>query len=242
MNEERDSQLSAMFDGELPAAECELLARRLSKDEPLRASWARYALIGAALRGEPGGVAVAAKVSAALAADAGQSPGAMSKGNGTPKLRRGAAWQKWLQPIAGAGIAASVAALSITWLQTRVVATTTADASISSPAVALQRVANNEQLSTGELVLGSVAPPLQGQKRGTGEPASYTVPVPARGHNALAGAQLANYVFAHSEFAAPLNRRSVLSALVATEAETADAAAGTVPPQAPVAAAAGGRP
>ena len=33
MNEELDSQLSAMFDDELPAAECELLARRLSRDE-----------------------------------------------------------------------------------------------------------------------------------------------------------------------------------------------------------------
>ena len=32
MNEELDSQLSAMFDNELPAAECELLARRLSRD------------------------------------------------------------------------------------------------------------------------------------------------------------------------------------------------------------------
>jgi len=33
---ERDSQLSAMFDGELPSAECELLARRLTRDELLR--------------------------------------------------------------------------------------------------------------------------------------------------------------------------------------------------------------
>ena len=30
MNEELDSQLSAMFDGELPAVECDLLSRRLS--------------------------------------------------------------------------------------------------------------------------------------------------------------------------------------------------------------------
>ncbi len=51
MNEEqRASQLSAMFDGELPAAECELLARRLTRDEALRAAWARYAVIGAAMR------------------------------------------------------------------------------------------------------------------------------------------------------------------------------------------------
>ena len=34
---QRESQLSAMFDGELPGAECELLARRLTRDEALRA-------------------------------------------------------------------------------------------------------------------------------------------------------------------------------------------------------------
>ena len=47
---ERDSQLSAMFDGELASAECELLARRLVRDEALRGQWSRYALIGAALQ------------------------------------------------------------------------------------------------------------------------------------------------------------------------------------------------
>ena len=36
---ERDSQLSAMFDGELPSAECELLARRLTRDELLQDVW-----------------------------------------------------------------------------------------------------------------------------------------------------------------------------------------------------------
>jgi negative regulator of sigma E activity len=54
MSEERDSQLSAMFDDELPAGECELLARRLSRDEALRTQWSRYSLIGAALRSERG--------------------------------------------------------------------------------------------------------------------------------------------------------------------------------------------
>ena len=47
MNKELESQLSAMFDDELPAAECELLARRLSRDEQLRERWGRYAVIGA---------------------------------------------------------------------------------------------------------------------------------------------------------------------------------------------------
>ena len=51
---ERDSQLSAMFDGELPGAECELLARRLTRDDALRAQWSRYSMIGAAVRAERG--------------------------------------------------------------------------------------------------------------------------------------------------------------------------------------------
>jgi negative regulator of sigma E activity len=53
-NEELDSQLSAMFDDELPATECELLARRLARDEQLRGRWGRYAAIGACIRGEHG--------------------------------------------------------------------------------------------------------------------------------------------------------------------------------------------
>jgi len=54
MNEELDSQLSAMFDDELPEAECQLLARRLSRDDLLKARWRRYAVIGAAVRSERG--------------------------------------------------------------------------------------------------------------------------------------------------------------------------------------------
>ena len=51
---ERDSQLSAMFDGELSAGECELIARRLSRDEALRSQWSRFSMIGAAIRAERG--------------------------------------------------------------------------------------------------------------------------------------------------------------------------------------------
>src|SRR5580704_5984985 len=69
MQDEVESQLSAMFDGELPAAECELLSRRLDRDESLRARWSRYALIGAAMRSEPVATArtgFAQRVSAAI--------------------------------------------------------------------------------------------------------------------------------------------------------------------------------
>jgi anti-sigma factor RsiW len=68
-----ESQLSAMFDGELPAAECELLSRRIDRDQNLRSRWSRYALIGAAMRSEPVATArsgFASRVSAALAAAA----------------------------------------------------------------------------------------------------------------------------------------------------------------------------
>ena len=72
--EQVESQLSAMFDGELPAAECELLSRRLDRDENLRLRWSRYALIGAAMRSEPVATArhgFAGRVSAALQAGEG---------------------------------------------------------------------------------------------------------------------------------------------------------------------------
>src|SRR3954469_21219470 len=72
MNEELDSQLSAMFDDELPAAQCELLARRLSRDEELKARWGRYAAIGATIRAEGGprlSLELARKVNVAISAE-----------------------------------------------------------------------------------------------------------------------------------------------------------------------------
>ena len=71
--EERASQLSALFDGELESGQSELVLRRIMKDPSLRATWGRYAVIGASLRHEPLSVAalgrddVASRVAAALA-------------------------------------------------------------------------------------------------------------------------------------------------------------------------------
>src|SRR5262245_2793000 len=76
MNEqEQSSQLSALFDGELPSQQAELVIRRVLKDAAMRERWQRYALIGACLRGEPlAGTSehssVADRVSARLAAEA----------------------------------------------------------------------------------------------------------------------------------------------------------------------------
>jgi anti-sigma factor RsiW len=44
-----DEQLSALFDGELPVEQQELLLRRLEREPELRARLSRYGLIGAAL-------------------------------------------------------------------------------------------------------------------------------------------------------------------------------------------------
>ncbi|MGH8304920.1 MAG: sigma-E factor negative regulatory protein, partial [Steroidobacteraceae bacterium] len=96
MNEELDSQLSAMFDDELSPAQCELLARRLSRDEELRARWGRYAVIGAAIRAERGvrlNARVATRVSALVLAEPALSMPAAS--------RRGVT-VRWLRPLAGA--------------------------------------------------------------------------------------------------------------------------------------------
>ena len=128
MNEELDSQLSAMFDNELPAAECELLARRLSRDEELKARWSRYAAIGATIRAEGGqrlNAELARRVSVAISAepvavtqDAAASTGAESALAGKsigPRSRSVAA--RWWAPVGGVAVAASVAAVAILWVR-----------------------------------------------------------------------------------------------------------------------------
>src|SRR4051794_7551045 len=104
MNEELDSQLSAMFDDELPEDQCQLLARRLSRDDALKARWRRYAVMGAAIRSErqDGAITVrletdlAARVSAVISAEAALTGEAVAKGEG-----RKAAGIRWWQPVAG---------------------------------------------------------------------------------------------------------------------------------------------
>ena len=110
MNEELDSQLSAMFDNELPAAECELLARRLSRDEDLKARWSRYAAIGATIRAEGGlrlNSNLAVRVNNAISAEpAVVAAKAIEPSREKPRK----ATPRWLMPVGGIALAASVAA------------------------------------------------------------------------------------------------------------------------------------
>ena len=94
-----------MFDGELPAAECELLARRLVRDEALRAQWSRYALIGAALRAERGVKLhdrVARRVQSAIAQEASYGDSAaVDGGRRSGASRSGAGPRGFAAAIAG---------------------------------------------------------------------------------------------------------------------------------------------
>jgi negative regulator of sigma E activity len=128
MNEELDSQLSAMFDDELPPAECELLARRLSRDEALKARWGRYAVVGAVIRAERGvrlNAPLAGRVNAAISAE---------PSLGVQPARQVASRQglRWWQPLAGGALVAGVAAASVLWLRAQ-----RAMSAVGTPALAV---------------------------------------------------------------------------------------------------------
>jgi negative regulator of sigma E activity len=213
MNEEqRASQLSAMFDGELPAGECELVARRLTRDAEQRAQWARYAMIGAAMRREPGmplDLRVAERVRLAVSAEASFDNGdaLVAPAPAAPGARR------WLRPVAGLAAAAVVAGVAVVGLRGR-------DAQFSPAPGAV--VASAPAPAT-TVVLGSPS---------SSEPESYVVPVASESVNFVPPARLANYVVAHSEVSMPLTRRNLLSGLIANEQDDG-APAGTMTGTAP---------
>ena len=208
-NEELDSQLSAMFDDSLPASECELLARRLARDEQLRSRWGRYAVIGACIRGEHGvrlETMLASKVSAAIKQEAvpAEAPATGHAGRGffTP-------WVTWLGGLASA---ASVAAVAIMWMRSAgpIVVTQTRPVQHSVvPSPAPQLAASEKATPQLAAVQAPVHP------RQSREPDSYVVPTPvAQGPVLVPPTELANYIVAHSEYSGPLMRRNALSALV----------------------------
>ncbi len=106
MNDELKIQVSAFIDGELPAAEAELLTRRLGRDPELRQQAAEYLRIGRLLRGErsvPGSAGLAGRIAAALD---GEQP--LAEDAASIAVR-----SNWLRPAAGVAVAASVALLAL---------------------------------------------------------------------------------------------------------------------------------
>ena len=216
---ERDSQLSAMFDDELPVGECELLARRLSRDEALRAQWSGYSLIGAALRAERGVALhdkVARRVQSVIAQEAtygestsvdGAEP-AFGRSEGQANRR----WSRFVYPLAGASIAAGVAAVSIFWLQ----GVQAPDANSLQANVAPTIVLTPEAESSTVALNSAVAPAAADSFPSTPAPSSATSIAPP--------ARLANYVVAHSEYSGPLQRRMALLGVVSAEMGEGEAA------------------
>ncbi|MCC7462575.1 MAG: sigma-E factor negative regulatory protein [Gammaproteobacteria bacterium] len=199
-HEELDSQLSAMYDGHLPGAECELLSRRLVREEALRARWARYALIGAVVRSEPVSAArtgFARRVSAAIVADAQPAPRAL-----VPARR--VAWQLGL----GSALAAGVAVVAVLVLRQQAV-----------PLV--DEVVIAPHLTNAPLIAATAPPgqPASAVPAASGrEPSSYVTPPAGAGNPLASPVQLASFVVAHSEYSSPLMRRNLLSALVSGDA------------------------
>jgi len=231
---ERDSQLSAMFDGELTAAECELIARRLARDEALRSQWSRFSMIGAAIRAERG-VALHDRVAWRVQSVISQEP---TYGDGSDigatnartaavvpaeVLRRAASrrWNRFTRPLAGAGIAASVAAAAILFLRLQgssgdLVADTAATPGETPQSVVLAAPAVAAQAPTERVAL--VTP-------SSGDSGVYpSTPAPNSATTSLAPpASLANYVVAHSEYSGPISRRMALLGILASENGTASA-------------------
>jgi negative regulator of sigma E activity len=218
MNEELDSQLSAMFDDELPAAECELLARRLSRDEQLKARWGRYAVIGATIRAEGGvrlNAPLASRVSAAIASE----PVLAAEPAPQPKKR---AEFRWWQPMASAAAVAGVAAGAILWMR--------AQSPDIQPLVAQTTPVVPAMATLAATPVSAVAGMAQAQVN-TGEPDSYVVPkTPNRHQLVVPSTELANYVVAHSEFSSPVARRNLLSSFMASESGTVGSSGGTEEP------------
>jgi sigma-E factor negative regulatory protein RseA len=188
MTEPVNEQLSACLDGELPSAELDLLLKRLERNPELREALGRYTVIGETLRHSKPVVAsrsFADKVMAAVD----QEPAARRAARISPvTLRR-------LRPVAGIGIAATVAAIAIF--------------SVQRAGVAPGPLATNEPaaVSTATVARNSDEAPSNIVPTTTSSLQSAFVPA----------TRLTNYVVAHSEYSSPLARRSVLTGVLAED-------------------------
>ena len=217
-NEELESQLSAMFDDELPASQCELLARRLARDEQLRTRWGHYAAIGACIRGDHGvrlETTLASKVSAAIKQEATPAPSPAAARAG----RR--IFGPWVMSLGGLATAAAVAAVAILWMRSE------------DPQVIALNAPVHDSAVPGSAAVAAPpqsAMPVALRPRQSREPDSYVVPAAAaQGPALMAPTELANYIVAHSEYSGPLMRRNALSALVGGESAAPQVTAQPIP-------------
>lgn len=195
MTERIKEQLSAFLDGELPEPESALLLKRLERDLELRGALSRWSLVGAVLRSDgdmPAAQQVAARVSAAIAREPARRPGAVAL----------------LRPLAGLGVAAAVAGVAMLLLQPAPL-----DAGRGGAQAAAELKSQAVRVAALPKAVPAPAAPLEETAP------SYTTPPAAEGPGRLPAAQFANYLVAHSGYASPLARRSVVAGLIAEGAE-----------------------
>jgi sigma-E factor negative regulatory protein RseA len=204
MSEQIREQVSAFLDGELPNAEAELLLKRLARGAELRESFGRYALIGEALRAAGSG-ANRSPLSRGFAAGV----NAAIDGEALPGGSIHARAPRWWRPVAGAAVAAGVAAVAVVALQQRAVAPS----------------------------LRAVVPVIAQNIAKPKEALSYIVPAAAPGDEAphmLPAARLTSYVFAHSRYSSVLGQSNVLSGLLADADEQNPSSSGAAVDEAAV--------
>jgi|SRR5579859_2319158 len=188
MSDQIREQVSAFLDGELPSAETELLLKRLTRDADLRESFGRYALIGETLRGATR-LSVSRDFAVRVSRAIGGEPATpVSEPVKAPSTR-------WWRPVAGAAVAAGVAAVAVVALQERATISPSVTAS-AKPGVAqvAQTVAAKEAISYTTPVGNTVA--VVAAMPGT-------------------GTRLTRYVFAHSNYVSGLGQGNVMSGLLA---------------------------
>jgi sigma-E factor negative regulatory protein RseA len=205
MTESVNEQLSACLDGELPAAELDLLLKRLERNPELRDSLGRYTVIGEALRHTKPVVASRSFADKVMAAVEQEQPAAARR---APRISP--FWARGLRPVAGIGVAATVAALAIF--------------SVQRNGVAPGPIAANEPAAAPAAVVAQTDDAA----------ASYIVPTTSTPSAFVPATRLTNYVVAHSEYSSPLARRSVLTGVLAEDDGDPDVASDDAnPPKSP---------
>jgi negative regulator of sigma E activity len=180
-------------------------------------------MIGAALRSERGVALhdrVAWRVQSTVAQEATYGDGSVDSAVNSrtavivpaSELRAASAarWLRFARPVAGASIAAGVAAMSIFWLRTQDDSQMQLAANPVTESIVLQP-------DTSSAALARATAPVVEERASNGEPDRYVTPAPNSNASIVPPARLANYVVAHSEYSGPLSRRMALLGLVATD-------------------------
>ena len=204
-------QLSACLDGELPAAELDLLLKRLERDPELRDVLGRYAADRRGPRADTKPVVASRSFAAKVMAAIDQEPAAVARRAVRLSPRWFAACVRWPE-----------SASRPAWRRWRS-SQSSEPALHRAPSLRTSRLSRRRRSSHRTPTM----PPATSCRPRTSQPAF----VPAT--------RLTNYVVAHSEYSSPLGRRSVLSGVlaeddgdpdVATDGERQPQRRRTVPP------------